>query len=128
MKQTLRLTRMRACSNCGGRSLLEFDRLDVMLAAGLLLRFSSVPYHQCQECDHRDLEPHARVMIEAEMAALERAFSERAGEVLVNLRWKEVFSVDLDLGDLGWPFRGYAPDRLFEVEVVGVELTQGGRD
>lgn len=125
MKQTLRLPRLRACSNCGGRSLLEFDRLDVMLAPGLLLRFSSVPYHQCRECDHRDLEPRARTLLEAEMAALERAFPPGSGEVLVDLHWKEVLSLDLDLGDLGGGFRGAAQDRLFEVDL---RLVKGGRE
>lgn len=125
MKQTLRLPRLRACCNCGGRSLLEFDRLDVMLGAGVLLRFSSVPYHQCRECDHRDLEPRSRTLLEAEMAELERAFPPGSGELLVNVHWKEVLSLDLDLGDLGGPFRGSAQDRLFEVDW---ELLTEGRE
>lgn len=117
LKHLVRLQRLRTCKNCGGRALLEFDQLRVAMPRGLMIRLSSVPFHQCRECDHREMEARTRGLLEPEMEAMGLALAPGT-ETVLTVNWREVLPLELDLGDLGGPLSNPGGDRLFEVDWV----------
>jgi hypothetical protein len=109
MKQMISLPRLAACANCSGRTVLEYDRIDVGAPGQVPAHLSAVPYFQCQECDHRQMDP---VCQERLGEGLERYLAERGnpqGELWVMLHWREVLSLNFDLD-------GDSHTRLYEVE------------
>lgn len=109
MKQLISLPRTVACANCTGRTLLEFDQVDVGLEGGTVIHLSSVPYFQCQECDHRQMLPESQDRLGEGLEALLGEAGALGPEVTVMLQWRELFSFDL-----AGP--GQAGDRSYEVE------------
>lgn len=108
MKQMVSLPRTMKCDNCTGRTRLEYDRLDVGLGGGSLMHLSSVPYFQCQECDHRQMNQQLKDRMDQGIARfMEEARSDRQ-ELFARLAWTEMLALDM----------GEESERLFEVEWI----------
>lgn len=111
LKQVISLPRTLPCLNCTGRTHLEFDRIDVGLDGGTVVHLSAVPYYQCTECDHRQMEPLSKERL-GEGIELFLAETPHAGaDVTIALQWREVIALDLDGA-------AEASERLYEVEWV----------
>lgn len=113
MKQIMSLPRTVPCDNCSGRTVLEFDRIDVGLEAGGVMHLSSVPYYQCRECDHRQMLSETRERLSE---GIERFLAQEklpANEVDVMLTWREMLSLNFSDSPQG-------QDRLYEVEWVRI--------
>jgi YgiT-type zinc finger domain-containing protein len=109
MRQVIVLPRKMACDNCRGRTKMEFDRVDVGLADGRILHLSAVPYFQCQECDHRQMDPACKMRLNDGLDPFVAEAGAGGRELFATLQWREVLA--LDTSD-----SGRQQDRLFEVE------------
>lgn len=109
MKQVISLPRTIPCSNCTGNTQLEFDRIDVGLEDGKVMHLSAVPYYQCTECDHRQMEPLSKERLGEGIEAFLAETPGTGADVIVSLHWREVIALDL----AGEP---QASERLYEVE------------
>lgn len=117
MKEIVSLWREIRCENCGGSALLEFDRVEISFADGAKVKLSGVPLYQCRECDHRQAEADSRAFMEQLASDLVDRHLGPGEEREVQLTWREVHALTLDIGEGGSGSVSRVPrQRLFELE------------